>query len=434
MFHLLQYAEKGDFMMFKISGIKSALRSGKWLKNEEERQRLIGEIKTIEAQLMKDVLSWAKPFKTKIVDHRASQGVAFLELAAILGIDADRLLSNEYVDDALYQEIMDVIEYKPSSLQYSQDKAKLSAAILLIELSQLPDADDHIHQILAAYPSRKNFTPSSLINPYMKFKEETDLIQWYFWRLWKIIDDQRVVDFLIKMLDQDTQIVPPGYKTAIPGPGYHAAELLLIHGEERGIAALVPALLNPKKSMHIGHGLISQIFLLLNEPGTQFSGAPIPQRGQIALLAKNLKEALRTEDKENRIWVAFALARIRDNDALNLITDLLQDKDSVVVNNAIIHLGIFGDPQVIPVLLNFLTNNRMQRSAKTALNNLKSVWSSTPFIEALGYKEKNVRLYAIHALGELRDNPALTALNALMEDSDRKVRKEAKKVIKNLQK
>ena len=124
--------------------------------------------------------------------------------------------------------------------------------VSLIELSRLNNAKDNIPLILdgAGY----------------------GFSRWFFTRLWLFIDDERVVDYLIETLDKAQLIVtehfeqtmwntppvtfdpsltiiarivkdidchPPDKPDAEPGAGYHARELLLLHGEERGIAAMV---------------------------------------------------------------------------------------------------------------------------------------------------------------------------------------------------
>ena len=40
--------------MFKVSELKRALRSGKWMEDEKERERLLEEVRRTEEPLMRD--------------------------------------------------------------------------------------------------------------------------------------------------------------------------------------------------------------------------------------------------------------------------------------------------------------------------------------------------------------------------------------------
>ena len=76
----------------------------------------------------------------------------------------------------------------------------------------------------------------------------------------------------------------------------------------------------------------------------------------------------------------------------------------------------------------------MHQSAEWALKELEPLWTPAPFLEALKHEDKDVRLYAVKALEKVGDKSAVPALAALREDEDRKVKKEAEKAIKRLQK
>jgi hypothetical protein len=406
--------------MFEVPALKDDLRKGRWIKDEEERKRLLERVKTYEQPLMEGIMKWAKPIKTRMLDHRTKQGEAFLELAALGGIGASWLLSKEYVDDDLFADIIDIIEYDPDSLQFSHVKAKFSAAILLFELSQLPDSDDYIPQILAAYPKDSHLAEA--VDPKIKPNVEIDLIQWYFSRLWKIIDDERVRDFLVRMLDEDTTITPAGKRDSIAGPGYYAAELLLFHGEEHDIATLVPAVLG-READYIGHVFFKRAYEFLKSPNldTTVLNPPVKKRSQIALLSKYLIQELESEDLQSQIRAAEVLALIDDKEAVN--------------NHAIpVLLSLLGTKsQGLKDALSVDAGNRRAYSER-ALNELEVYWTPPPFIDALGHEDKHVRLFAIKALSKIGDRSIIPALQPLLEDEDRKIRKKAQNAIKRLQK
>jgi hypothetical protein len=390
--------------MFKVSELKRALRSGKWMEDEKERERLLEEVRRIEEPLMRDIMGFAKPHKTAFADHRATQGDAFLELAALGAIGADWLLSDKYVDDALCDEIIAAIEYKGGALKYSHRTAAEQAALLLIELSILSKDADYIPYILGAYHSSGfGFT------------------RWYFTRLWQLIDDERVVDFLIERLDDwmREEVIEGNRRYSKPGPALLAAELLLLHGEERGIAALVPAVLNPKKGSYPGPWLFKRAYALFQkqEQLSELFQIPIAKGGQLALLSKYLIKGLEMEDTECRIRAAVALAEIGEEETLQtqaipMLLDLLARP---------------------PGFLGSLGSDQRNIASEKALEEIESHWTPAPFLEALRHEDRHVRLFAIKALGKIGDSNTIVALNTLLEDDDRKIKKEAKKAIRKIQ-
>lgn len=164
-----------------INRIMSALRSCKWLYDENERQRLVEQVKNYEEPLMKEIMGIGH------LDH------AFLELAALGGIGADWLL-DKYNDDALCNQVIGATSKHQSIMgSLAGDNTRCAAGILLIELSRLTNTRDNIPHILDA---AKN----------LAYTKETNFIKWFFTRLWIFIDDERVVDYLIGTLDKDQNI------------------------------------------------------------------------------------------------------------------------------------------------------------------------------------------------------------------------------------
>jgi hypothetical protein len=394
-----------------IDRIQSSLRGGKWVYDENERQRLVEQVKENEEPLMKQIMVG--------IDVPVSQAAAFRELAALGGIGADWLL-DKYDNVALCNQVIDAISKQKSDNLLIGDRGT-AARLLLIELSRLTNTKDYIPHILDGARGLHS--------------------RWFFARLWVFIDDERVVDYLIGTLDEDQLVLTPHYTPdmwtpkpttfdpsltiiamigkdidchppdkpdAMPGAGYHARELLLLYGEERGIAALVKYGVSPKlilsaKDLLTGHTKPIEMFENLNASG-----------GQFALLSKYIVQEFETQKFDFNLFYKEipVLVELGDKEAVNTV--------------------------VIPKLFDFLAAQRPLLDQpvsefEKALKQMESCWTTTPFLGALEHRDRRVRLLAVKALEKIGDSSTITAITPLLKDDDRKVQKAAKKAVSMLQ-
>lgn len=402
--------------MTKANRVKRDLRRGKWMQDDGERQRLVEQITPIKEKLISEILAVTKLPSSKLVDHRAIQGYAFLELAALAALG---VLSADNVDQALMERIRTAIDFQSSALQYTHDKTRVSAAILLIELAILENDQDYVPPILSAYPPREKFVYSELHNKDFWPDAGSDLNSWYFARLWDLMDDPRVAAYLITMLDEDMSPLQTkrNYIVSLPGPGYMAASMLLLNGDEKGIAATVQAALNPNKGMSPCPFIFEEIHTVLEEREQHFffrmSSPEAP--GTLGLISNHLVKALESDDHYTQIRATYSLAALQDTVALNTSAF-----PALLEGIAATGEGLFA-------------YGKETVDSENTLTRLQEFWTPAPFLQALQHADKRVRLFAIQALSRLGDPVALEALKPLLEEEDRKLRKQAQKAIRKLQ-
>lgn len=148
-----------------------------------------------------------------------------------------------------------------------------------------------------------------------------------------------------------------------------------------------------------------------------------------------LKEALTNDtDPYVKNTVALALAILEDEETLNNLNELAQDKNSkysklVDRANSLLMLGYLKNNKAVEALKNALdptqkNDKEIQCAALIALANYRDV-SLVPFIcniLADGTRDANVRTYAAISLGIIKDPGALPALKKALSDRDSSIR------------
>ncbi len=400
-----------DLFASPKSALTKALRSGKWFYDESARYSLLQQVEGFTEPLIDD-------FELSIGDFKP-----FLELAALGAIGADWLIA-KYNNETLHNQLIAMIR-SPKFFDSDSSKKIAAAGILLIELARLRNTRDYVPNILEAAKG-------------LPCTEETNFIKWFFARLWVLIDDQRVVDFLVKTLAEPFQVFtqfhdpssllaiydkadpsdgilamigeeipcnPPERPSAVPGPGYHAAELLFLLGEEQGIAALAKtdqvAAILPAKDLFMGYTKPRKLFESANT-----------NRGQIAFLTRYLVQELERTDF-NKLHRLPDLVKIADQETINtqvipLIFDKLQNQPN----------GFLGENTGI---------------AEGYIRQFELFWTAAPFLRALDHADPRIRLLAVKGLEKTADSNTVTAITRLFEDPDSKVQKAARKAWKRLQ-
>ncbi|MBI4673448.1 MAG: HEAT repeat domain-containing protein [Chloroflexi bacterium] len=122
---------------------------------------------------------------------------------------------------------------------------------------------------------------------------------------------------------------------------------------------------------------------------------------------------------------ANALGKLGDPRAVEPLIAALKSSDSFLQENAADALGKLGDPRAVRPLIaahNDASSNFTLRGS--AMRALKKIGTTTiePLIVALTDSDKNVRICAADALGEIGDPHAVEPLMAVFKDSDESVR------------
>lgn len=142
-----------------------------------------------------------------------------------------------------------------------------------------------------------------------------------------------------------------------------------------------------------------------------------------------LLRKLRSESSEMRAYAAEGLGGVGDVHAVAPLIDALTDNNSTVRRFAISSLGKIRDARAIDVLIPFLQDDEadMRCAAVVALGELglsEDRFSTPPtqIIEALIYSirddDRGVCSAAVVALGRIGNTQAVSALNALAENTD----------------
>ena len=128
---------------------------------------------------------------------------------------------------------------------------------------------------------------------------------------------------------------------------------------------------------------------------------------------------LASPDAEIRQHVAYALGMIRDQAATDALIGALKDADPVVRGYAATALGEIGDPRAKEALLAALrTENASVVNMATSLYNLGSTEVVEILIGKLRDPNPNNRLYAIYALGKISDPGMVHPLVAVLDSEE----------------
>ena len=134
-------------------------------------------------------------------------------------------------------------------------------------------------------------------------------------------------------------------------------------------------------------------------------------RAKEALLA-----ALRTEDA-SVVNMATSLYNLGSTEVVEILIGKLRDPNPNNRLYAIYALGKISDPEMVRPLIEVLDSEEIGWLAAKALVNVGQP-ALQPLLESLFSENRNVRLYATYALGEIRDPKAARGVLRLLQDPD----------------
>ncbi len=172
--------------------------------------------------------------------------------------------------------------------------------------------------------------------------------------------------------------------------------------------------------------------------------------------AKPLSHILKSENKEDRRWAALMLGKIENEQVVKDLIIALNDRDKIVIKNAIRSLGKVKTKEVAEVLVNvFKTKEEreLKEEARIAIRNMGKypvealaralkdknedarIWAAGSFREIEGKEEAvtdliaalsdinwEVRAFVVDALEKIKDKNVEQALIKALDDSDSRIR------------
>lgn len=137
-----------------------------------------------------------------------------------------------------------------------------------------------------------------------------------------------------------------------------------------------------------------------------------------------LMGALRDQDMGVRCRACMALGGLRDTRAVEPLLATLQDGESAVRAEAAYALGQIGDSRAVPALISALNDPERLNVARKAAWALGQLGADAlpPLLESLRSQDRDARLSAASALGQLGDKRAVPALVEALHDADPYVR------------
>jgi len=142
--------------------------------------------------------------------------------------------------------------------------------------------------------------------------------------------------------------------------------------------------------------------------------------------AKLLSSILKSENKKDRIWAAFMLGKIENEQVIKDLIIALNDSDKFVIKNAIRALSKVRSKEVAEALVNvFKTKEEreLKEEARIAIRNMGK-YPVEALAKTLKDKNKDVRIWAAWSLSEIEGKEeATTDLIAALSDINWEVRK-----------
>ncbi len=139
-----------------------------------------------------------------------------------------------------------------------------------------------------------------------------------------------------------------------------------------------------------------------------------------------LIEALQDENRNVKAAAIVSFGYIRDRSAVEHLIDFVRkEEDRGLKVSAINVLGVLGAGEAVPLLTEALENEepRIRRVAAQSLGRIRSSESTGALIERLNDENKDVRLFSVRALGEVGEADALSPLKSLLNlEPDREVK------------
>lgn len=142
--------------------------------------------------------------------------------------------------------------------------------------------------------------------------------------------------------------------------------------------------------------------------------------------AKPLSRILKSENKQDRIWAAFMLGKIENEEVVKDLIIALNDSDKFVIKNSIRALSKVRSKEVAEALVNvFKTKEErdLKEEARIAIRNMGK-YPVEALTRALKDKNEDVRIWAAWSLSEIEGKEeAITDLIAALSDINWEVRK-----------
>jgi len=142
----------------------------------------------------------------------------------------------------------------------------------------------------------------------------------------------------------------------------------------------------------------------------------------------------KSADEDVRSRAAMALNILKEKSSIPVLKKLLKDKNTLVQSHAAIALGQMKATEAIPELMK-AAKRLAGLAGVEAIEALGEIGDKKvlPFLlEMLKNDEPNIKIEVAEALGKIGDVSAVPHLEALRDDNNYRVRKEAKKSIQRL--
>ncbi len=140
-------------------------------------------------------------------------------------------------------------------------------------------------------------------------------------------------------------------------------------------------------------------------------------------------ELMNNQDPSLRRYAIEILLGLRDSRALVPLVKMLKDQDWWVRERAVAALGLLGNADIVPILINLLNIRELTYVAAEALGNLGEPSSIPALIKALEKSDVDSKIIIMTALEKMQARDAIPAIETLVSHTYRKVRTHAKEVL-----
>lgn len=165
---------------------------------------------------------------------------------------------------------------------------------------------------------------------------------------------------------------------------------------------------------------VHELIQALNESSNACEAAKALGERKASQAVEPLIETIKhKKDRRIRRCAAEALAKIGDDQAVNILISALKNGDHIIASRSAYALGWMDDKRAVKPLLHALTVLNIPCPAAEALGKIKDPTSVEPLIEALQHEDMSVRSCAVIALGMIGDSRACQPLIGVYSyDSD----------------
>jgi HEAT repeat protein len=246
-----------------------------------------------------------------------------------------------------------------------------------------------------------------------KLSDDDKIVRWRAARSLGYIGDARVLEPLIKKLEEDTEEGVRGRAARSLG---RIIERLKEDTEEgvRGVAA--------RSSRIIGYAKTVESLIKALQDKKERGGVRESAAGALGMIGDPKAVGpliVALEDEAVRsVFVAEALGEIGDDRAVEPLIEAFKDKNARVRLHAAYALGNIGGDKAVELLIETLRDEyaNLRLDAALALGRIGDPKAVEPLIEALKDKDGDVRKYAADALGRIGDPKAVGPLKETFND------------------